>query len=100
MSLEFENISSQSHNDLYVEFYFVLENSELVSAPSECREQLSLSLQKTLYCELGNFFAGEKKSFTYSVVTDESAKPRVMSSLIIGDSASRWHMSMSWKIFD
>ena len=85
VSVEFENIGSQSHNDLYVEFYFVLENSELMSAPSECREQLSLSLQKTLYCELGDFFAGEKKSFTYSVVTDESAKPRVMSSLVIGD---------------
>ena len=85
VSLEFENISSQPHNNLYVEIYFVLENSDLVSAPSECREQLSLSLQKTLYCELGNFIAGEKKSFTYSVVTDERAKPRVMSSLIIGD---------------
>jgi hypothetical protein len=85
VSLEFENISTQSHNDLYVEVYFVLENSELVSAPTECRKQLSLSLQKTLYCELGNFVAGEKKSFTYSIVTDERAKPRVMSSLVIGD---------------
>jgi len=85
VSLEFENISTQSHNDLYVEVYFVLENSELVSAPTECRKQLSLSLQTTLYCELGNFVAGEKKSFTYSIVTDERAKPRVMSSLVIGD---------------
>ncbi|MDG1025186.1 MAG: zinc-dependent metalloprotease family protein [Gammaproteobacteria bacterium] len=85
VSVEFENIGSQPHNDLYVEFYFVLENSELMSAPSECREQLSLSLQKTLYCELGDFVAGEKKSFIYSLVTDERAKPRVISSLVIGD---------------
>ena len=85
VSLEFENISSQTHNDLYVEVYFVLENSDLVSAPRDCREQLSLSLQKTLYCELGDFVAGEKKSFTYSVLTDERAKPRVLSSLVIGN---------------
>lgn len=85
VNLEFENISGQSHNDLYVEIFFVLENSELVSAPAECRVQLSLSLQNTIYCELGNFQPGEKKSFSYSVVTDERAKPRVVSSVIMGD---------------
>ena len=85
VSLEFENISDQSHNDLYVEIFFVLENSELAAAPNECREQLSLSLQKILYCELGNFLPGEKKSFSYSVATDDRAKPRVTSSVIMGD---------------
>ncbi len=84
VSLEFENISNQSHNDLYVEIFFVLENTELVAAPTACREQLSLSLQKTLYCELGNFLPGEKKSFSYSVATDDRAKPRVISSVIMG----------------
>jgi len=85
VSLEFENISDQSHNDLYVEIFFVLENSELVAAPIECREQLSLSLQKTIYCELGNFLPGEKKSFSYSVATDDRAKPRVTSSVVMGN---------------
>ena len=85
VSLEFENISDQSHNDLYVEIFFVLENSELVAAPIECREQLSLSLQKTIYCELGNFLPGEKKSFSYSVATDDRAKPRVASSVVMGN---------------
>jgi Metallo-peptidase family M12 len=85
VSLEFVNISNQSHNDLYTEIFFVLENSELVSAPAECREQLSLSLQETLYCELGSFLPGEKKAFSYSVVTDDQAKPRVISSVIMGD---------------
>lgn len=33
VNLEFENISAQSHNELYVEFFFVLENSNLVAAP-------------------------------------------------------------------
>ncbi|MDA1291308.1 MAG: M12 family metallo-peptidase [Proteobacteria bacterium] len=85
VSLEFENISDQSHNNLYVEIFFVLENSELVAAPIECREQLSLSLQKTIYCELGSFLPGEKKSFSYSVATDERAKPRVTSSVVMGN---------------
>lgn len=84
VSLEFENISSQAHNDLYVEVFFALENSRLVSAPAACREQLSLSLQETLYCDLGSFLPGEKKSFSYSVATDEESKPRVISSVIMG----------------
>lgn len=84
VSLEFENISNQSLNNLYVEIFFVLENSELLAAPADCREQLSLSLQKTIYCELGNFFPGEKKSFSYSVATDDRAKPRVISSVVVG----------------
>ncbi len=83
-TLEFENISAQSHNDLYVEVFFVLENSALVSAPRECRQQLSLSLQETLYCELGDFQPGEKKSFRYIVSTDDRAKPRVIASVIMG----------------
>tara|TARA_B110000858_G_scaffold196728_1_gene256227 strand:+ start:1254 stop:3473 length:2220 start_codon:yes stop_codon:yes gene_type:complete len=85
VSLEFENISAQSHNELYVEFFFVLENSNLVAAPTECREQLSFSLQETLYCELGSFLPGEKKSFSYSVTTDDQSKPRVISTVIMGD---------------
>ena len=68
-----------------MEIFFVLENSELVAAPIECREQLSLSLQKTIYCELGNFLPGEKKSFSYSVATDDRAKPRVTSSVVMGN---------------
>lgn len=85
VSLEFENISAQSHSNLYVEMFFILENSDLLSAPAECRAQLSLSLQETLYCDLGDFLPGEKKSFTYSVVTGELSKPRVISSLIMGN---------------
>ncbi len=85
VSLEFDNISARSHNDLYVEIFFVLENSELVAAPKACREQLSLSLQKTIYCELGSFQPGEKKFFSYSVATDNRAKPRVSSSVVMGN---------------
>lgn len=85
VNLEFENTSGQSHDALYVEVYFILENSELVSAPSACREQLSLSLQQTLYCDLGDFLPGEIKSFSYSVFAGENAKPQLISSVIMGD---------------
>lgn len=85
VSLEFENISDQLHNELYVEIFFALENSELVTAPIECREQLSLSLQETIYCELGSFQPGEKKSFSYSVATGDQSKPRVVSSVVMGN---------------
>lgn len=85
VGLEFENISAQSHSELYVEIFFVLENSDLLEAPTECREQLSLSFQKTLYCDLGDFLPGEKKSFSYSVATGNQSKPRVISSVIMGD---------------
>ncbi len=84
VNLEFENISSQTHNDLYVEIFFVLDNSKLLTAPSECRTQFSLSLQEVIYCELGDFLPGERKTFSYSVATDQNSKPRVISSVIMG----------------
>ncbi len=85
VNLEFENTGGKTHNGLYVEVFFVLENTRLLTAPGECRQQLSLSLQAVLYCELGDFQPNEKKMFTYSVATDESSRPRVISAVIMGD---------------
>lgn len=85
VELSFENIANESHDELYVEIFFVLENSELLAAPSQCRSQLSLSLQQVLYCELGDFAAGEIKSFTYSIGTTQASKPWVISTAIVGD---------------
>ena len=84
VNLEFENISNQAHHDLYVEIFFVLENSDLLSAPAECRAQHSLSLQEVLYCELGDFQAGEKKAFSYSVLSKAASKPNIVSSPVMG----------------
>ncbi len=94
VQLSFENISQQSHSDLHVEIFFVLENSNLLTAPSACREQLSLSLQKVLYCELGNFAAGEIKSFTYAVATTPDSKPFVISTVIVGDLRVDGHVNV------
>ncbi len=84
ITVTLSNISQQQHSNLSVEFYFVLENSSLLSAPAACSEQLSLSLQAVLYCELGTFAPGEVKQFSYSVHTSELSMPNVFSTAIIG----------------
>ena len=83
--ITFENISDEWHRGLAVEFFFLLENTRLQVAPPQCREQLSLSLQQTLYCELGDFAPGEIKSFIYVVDTSEESRPVVISTPIVGN---------------
>lgn len=83
--ITFENISSEWHRDIVVEIFFLLENSSLLLAPYQCQEQLSLSLQKILYCELGDFAPGESKLFTYTVATSEQSKPFVICTPIVGN---------------
>lgn len=83
-AITFTNSSSEVHSNLSVEFYFLLENTSLLSAPANCSEQLSLSLQAVLYCELGSFAAGESKTLSWSVQTDERSIPTVYSTAIIG----------------
>lgn len=94
VELSFENISNESHEEIYVEIFFVLENSILLSAPSQCREQLSLSLQQVLYCELGDFSVGETKSFTYVITTTQASKPWIVSTAIIGDLRVDGHVNV------
>lgn len=81
----FENISDDWHRDLSVELYFLLENTELKLAPEQCSQQLSLSLQDVLYCELGDFAPGESKSFIYVVDTGDQSKPYVYSTPVMGN---------------
>lgn len=83
-SITFTNPSQVQHNNLSVEFYFLLENTSLLSAPANCSEQLSLSLQAVLYCELGDFAAGESKTLSWSVQTSEQSIPNVFSTAIVG----------------
>ena len=82
-----ENISTQQHQhqQLYLEFYFVLENSSLLQAPAQCRQQLSLSLQQVLYCDIGDFAAGEIKNFSFELATSAASKPMIVSTPIIGN---------------
>lgn len=83
--LTFTNTSAERHTGLFVEVYFLLENSELILAPRYCRQQLSLSLQEVLYCELGDFAPGESKSMLYAITTSELSKPNVISTPIVGN---------------
>lgn len=83
-TITFTNSSQEQHSKLSVEFYFLLENTSLLSAPANCSEQLSLSLQAVLYCELGSFAVGESKTLSWSVQTDERSIPNVYSTAIVG----------------
>ena len=83
--LRFDNISAEFHNDLFVEFFFVLENTVLLAAPPNCAEQQSLSAQQVLNCALGDFAPGESKSLVYSVQTSVASKPNVISTAIVGN---------------
>lgn len=85
VELYFENISNQIHSGLYVEVLFVLENSKLLAAPKQCREQLNLALQKILYCELGDISPGQAKTFTYTIATSKESQPLIISTVLIGD---------------
>lgn len=80
-----ENTSGSAHQNLAVEFFFLLENTTLEQASPQCREQLSLSLQEVLYCELGDFVPGEVKTISYTVSTSAASQPRVISTAIIGE---------------
>lgn len=82
---EFENISASRHSDLYVDIYFLLENTRLLLAPRNCLETLSAASQAILRCELGDFAVGEKKSFILSIQTTELSKPNVFSTALVGD---------------
>lgn len=83
--LDFENTSNEWHYGLFVEIFFLLENTELLDAPAQCQQQFSLSLQSVLYCELGDFAPGESKSFNYIVATTEQSKPSILSTPIVGN---------------
>ncbi|MDP1933187.1 MAG: zinc-dependent metalloprotease family protein, partial [Gammaproteobacteria bacterium] len=84
VTVSLRNISNEGHQDLVINFYFVLENTSLVTAPTGCR-QGALAGQLVLNCPLGNFMPGELKTLTYSVVTGVASKPHVISTAIVGD---------------
>jgi hypothetical protein len=80
----FRNTSAERHEALSVNFYFVLENSTLVSAASGCR-QGSVGTQKVLNCPLGDFAAGEVKTLRYTIATTPASRPRVISTAVVGE---------------
>lgn len=84
VTINLRNTSQERHEALTLNVYFVLENSSLVQAPSNCKQGL-LGGQIVLQCALGDFTPGASKSLTYSVRTSASSKPRLLSTALVGD---------------
>lgn len=82
---QLENGGAAVRSDIALEIYFLLENTSLVSAPGQCRRQPSLSGQEILYCELGSFPPGSRRSFSVTVATSQDSRPAVVASALIGD---------------
>ena len=79
------NGGSAARSNVSLEIYFLLENTSLVSAPSQCRRQPSLSGQEILYCEFGAIPAGSSRSFSVTVATSENSRPAVVASALLGE---------------
>ena len=88
LQVELQNISTQWHRDLTVDFYFVLENSELLSRPGNCSVTVSNSAQRILRCTLGDFAPGESRSLSYSVRATAASRPSILSTAIVGTARS------------
>ena len=84
-SVLLRNTSSETHRGLVAEIYFVLEDSQLLAADGRCSEELSLSLQPILYCELGDLGAGETATIDYSIQTSEESQPYLSSTVFVGN---------------
>ncbi len=83
--IQLQNTSTETHSGLTVEIYFLLEDSELLSADSNCSEQTSLSLQPVLYCQLGDIGPGQTASINLTVQTSASSQPYMSSSVFVGN---------------
>ncbi len=82
--VDLQNTSAERHQALTLNLYFILDNSSLVAAPSDCQQGL-LGSQKVLQCALGDFAPGQSKSIVYTVRSDASSKPRLISTALVGD---------------
>ena len=82
--VDLRNISQERHQALTINFYFILDNTSLLTAPSAC-QQGSLGGQKVLQCALGDFAPGESKSLAYTVRSAANSKPRLISTALVGE---------------
>ncbi len=80
-----QNVGSEIHSGLTLELYFLLEDSQLLNADSNCSQQTSLSLQPILYCVLGDVGPGQTATVNLSVQTSASSQPYLSSSVLVGE---------------
>ncbi|MDT8400027.1 MAG: M12 family metallo-peptidase, partial [Pseudomonadales bacterium] len=81
-----ENITAQTRRDVLADFHFVLENTALVSAPSNCAEVQSSAQTPVLRCAMGTFGPGQKKSLHYVVASNADSHPLIFSTAVAGNS--------------
>lgn len=87
VTLQFSNTGSQNQSRLSADIYFILEDTELISAPACTRMQTnSAPRQPILRCELsGGLAAGSSRSLSYRVrVPPKSAPMRLWSTVFVG----------------
>ncbi len=82
--VDLQNTSQERHQALTLNLYFILDNSTLVSAPSEC-QQGQLGGQNVIQCALGDFAPGQSKAIVYTVQSNASSKPRLISTALVGE---------------
>ena len=75
----------QARSDIVLEVFFLLENTDLVSVPGNCRRQPSTSGQEVLYCEIGPLAAGASHSLLVTVATTAESRPAVVASALVGE---------------
>ncbi|MBL4821150.1 MAG: hypothetical protein JKY98_09220 [Gammaproteobacteria bacterium] len=80
-----ENTGNEWHQGLALDIYFVLEDSSLLEAPVNCYENLSISFQQVLHCDLGDFAPGQSKSVDFSVLATDESTPYILSTAIMGE---------------
>ncbi len=83
-TISLTNTSGEGHTDLSLDLFFLLEDSSLVSADSNCAEQLSESLQQILRCALGDFQPGQQKQLNFSVQTVSDGPNTLTSTVLVG----------------
>lgn len=83
LSATFTNVSKEWHQGLWVDFYFVLENSSLVAAPPACSSG-PVNGYLVLRCALGDLAPGQAVSTGYTVRTSQISKPWVVSTALVG----------------
>jgi hypothetical protein len=87
VTLRIRNTSGQSLSSLTAEIYFILEDTELISAPACVRAMTNTSpRQAILRCELsGSVAAGASRTLSYQVrVPAKSAPMRLWSTVFVG----------------
>lgn len=80
-----QNTGVETHKDLTLELYFLLQDSQLLSADSKCSRQTSLFLQPILYCLLGDVRPGQTVTVNLKVQTSISSQPYLSSSVLVGN---------------